>query len=469
MQKYLVWLLGSFLGVGLVIEVLGFSQHLGPLIWLVLLLPFITFLLIGQHTLFKCQKLPRSEKLLFFLLIAIWLVHLTGVFVPETGFDAVWYHLPVVAAFVQHGGYFYWPKYYQSLNPFFADGIFLAGYEALGALGAKIVSYLFGLGLILVSYQVAHQFLPRFWTLLLILTISTFQVVTWQSSSFYIDVVKAFWEMAAVYFLLKDQRLSSRNLLLAGLFFGASLGTKLFSILLWPVFILMMIVLFFPGRVKLRATFWQKQFIKAALFSFAALIVALPFHLFAYLKTGNAFYSIGIHVDKLGEIGGNASLLGYLLQRTLLLPSSLTQLTLYSRDYTTLLLLIFAILPIIFWRQLYQNKKLLSLLIFASGQWLVWWYVPPLSSRYALSGFVILAVILFWCLQKYVTEKPAARKYVLATIIFALVINLLPRMVPLKRDLTYLSGRQTKEQYVKQFYDGSIDNNLKAWYHLSTN
>ena len=232
----------------------------------------------------------------------------------------------------------------------------------------------------------------------------------------------------------------------------------MFSILLWPVFLLM---------IWLQKKTWQNFAASAALFLISSLVFSLPFYFSAYQHTGNPFFSLQLHTDKLAEIGGNASLPIYLWQRTLLLPSSLTELTLFSRDYTTLLFLIFAIFFFIYRKSIWQNLNLRLLSIFTLSQWLVWWYVPPLSTRYALSGFISLAIILFFCLRKYAAEKPAAHKYIVAAILLAMVINLLPRLIVLKRNLTYIFGFQTQSQYLHQFYDGSIDQNLKNWYHLS--
>src|SRR5258708_7478973 len=191
--------------------VLGLTGKLFPSMWLLLLIPGYFLLLSISFALQKSLQVSPLEKILLFCIGLIWLIHFSGVLVPETGFDAVWYHLPIVNMFVQHGEYFYWREYYQSLNPFFSDGIFLFAYSGLGELSAKMVAYLFGLGLIFVSYFIYRQFLNRFWSLLLVLTVSSFQVVAWQASSFYVDVANAMWEVTALYFFLKSTQSKNKN------------------------------------------------------------------------------------------------------------------------------------------------------------------------------------------------------------------------------------------------------------------
>ncbi len=438
----------------------GFFRLLTSHLSFILLIPVFFLFFILKRCVVQVRYFSLFEKVLTAVLGAIWLLHFTGVFVPETGFDAVWYHLPVVEAFVKSGGYFYVPEYYQSLNPFFSDGIFLLGYEGLGEFGTKMVAYLFGISLMVVTYFLARKFLTRFWTLLLLITISVFQVISWQSSSFYVDIAKAVWELSALFFLLNTSHLTRKNIAVAGLFFGAALGTKLFSIILLPVFIVMIAVVLSGSQRK------KHSMSSVFLFICASIIVALPFYLSAFFSTGNPFYAIELHTQKLEQIGGTSSLGEYLLQRTMLLPSSLTQLTLFSRDYTTLLLLIFAPLFLIFRKYIWQNKQLLVLSIFSIGQWIVWWYVPPLSTRYAVAGFITITIVLFICLQKYTSEKPAAQKYILLTVFLSLLFNMLPRGLVLKRNLEYITGMKSKTEYLQQFYDGSIDVNLKKWHKV---
>jgi 4-amino-4-deoxy-L-arabinose transferase-like glycosyltransferase len=393
----------------------------------------------------------------------IWFLHLLGVFTPETGFDAVWYHLPIIARFIQEGRVFYIPELYQSVNPLFSDLIFGLGYWVGGEFGAKFIAYLIALAFIFCCYKLARLFLPKQWSLMTILIISTFQVVAWQSSSFYVDVAKALWEVVALWMMYRFAEVqgqgelkNSRGLVvIAGLLFGASLATKLFSLFLLPVFMY--------GIWDLSVKEKGKNLL---LFLVSSVLVAWPFYSFTYQSTGTPFYSFGVHEQKLAEIGGVESPLVYFLQRTAALPSSLTQLTLFSRDYTTLLFLIFAPIICFFIPELWRKKEHRFLLIYSLFQYLVWWYLPPASTRYAVSGFATLLIILMISLRRYIQEKPAAQKYVLITIVFALCLNFLPRLVVAQRQLRYLTGQQSKQEYIEQFYDGNIDQYLKKWHHL---
>lgn len=411
-----------------------------------------------------------SKILLIPSLLIIWLSHLLQVFVPETGFDALWYHLPVIKAIIENKGLIYLPDLYQSINPLFSDLYFALGYILAGDLGTKVVAYLFSLGLIFASYKLAKKFLDSFWTLLLILLISTFQVITWQSASFYVDIAKAFFEISSLLLLYHfvfegsliiegENKKEKKYLLISALLFGASLATKLFSLFLLPIYLILVFI--FSKKEKMK---------NSIIFLLTSLIFPLPFYLFAYLKTGNPFYSFIVHIEKLGEIGGNSSITSYLLNRIIKLPQSLFELFL-NKDYVSFIFLLF--LPIIIYLTTDNYKKVfkkknLFLFIFAIFQYLLWWFLPPTSSRYAISGFIVLTFFYFKMINYFIKENKNYLLPIIISILLSAMINFAPRIIVNMRSLKYILHLQTKEQYLKQFLDGSIDNNLKEWHFGTT-
>ena len=407
-----------------------------------------------------------KKKILSIPLILIWLSHLIQVFVPETGFDALWYHLPIAKAIIKNKGLVYLPNLYQSLNPLFADLYFTFGYFLLGDLGAKIVAYLFALSLIFVTYKLSRKYLNKSWSILAITLISTFQVISWQSASFYVDLAKAFFEISALlllYCFLFDgshiienkNKENSKHLVIAGLFFGASLASKLFSLFLLPVYLL--IIYLFSQKNKIKNTTY---------FLFSSLLLPFPFYLFAYLNTGNPFYSFLIHFNKLGEIGGNNNLLFYFLERTIKLPFSLFEIF-SARDYISFIFLIFLPIVLLSYKKI-LNRKNIFLLIFSLSQYLLWWYLPPLSSRYAMAGFITLTIFYLKIIHDFTTLHKEYLKPIIIGIIFSILINFAPRIIVNIRSLKYILGKQTKLEYLEQFYDGSIDNNIKEWHFRTT-
>lgn len=402
----------------------------------------------------------KLKKLLWTGLIVVWLSHLIGVFTPEVGFDAVWYHLPVAKAIIKAGRLVYLPELYQSVNPLISDLIFTVGYFLGGELGVKVVAYFFGLSLSVSLYQLARQFLSKKWALWVCLVVSTFQVVAWQSSSFYVDVAKASWEVWSLYFLLRWGRTTgvsrTKNLLFSAIFFGFSLGTKLFSLLLWPWWL---------GIVWWRRNQKLQAWLECLLFGLVSVLPPLPFYWFAWRTTGHPFYSLVVHLKQLGRIGAGVSLWAHLGQRSLVLYQLPVRLLL-ARDYASLILIVFLPFLIKFRHRIWRQKEKRILLLFTIWQVIIWWYLPPLSTRYALSGFVVWALLSVQVVAWQVKDKPDYYLPLLITLTMSFLVSFAPRFYVNYRSWRYLSGQQTKKQYLQQFLDGNIDQPLKAWHQV---
>ncbi|MBU0578982.1 hypothetical protein KKE34_02850, partial [Patescibacteria group bacterium] len=138
-----------------------------------------------------------------------------------------------------------------------------------------------------------------------------------------------------------------------------------------------------------------------------------------------------------------------------------------ARDYTSFIPILF--LPVLFFyiQKLRKNRLLLGVLIFTIWQVLLWWYLPPLSTRYALSGFVTWTIISIWSVARLSQENPRFYQPILLSIFLAVMVNLVPRTAVNLRSFKYLSGTQTKSQYIRQFFDGNIDQHLIRWHQLN--
>ncbi|PIR59716.1 MAG: hypothetical protein COU68_04055 [Candidatus Pacebacteria bacterium CG10_big_fil_rev_8_21_14_0_10_45_6] len=430
----------SWLICGAVASLAGFFGFFYWWLWVFLLLPFGLLVIFAWRVKKVVLRVPRFEKIVFILLCLVWLLHLLQVFVPETGFDALWYHLPLAELLQEQHGYTYLPELYQSANPQFADSIFALGFGFAQSLGTKLVAYGFALSLVAITYQLSRIFLSRRWSFVAVLSVSLFQVVAWQSASFYIDVAKACFELAGLWLL--QEGFSAKNeyakkyFLLSALSFAASLASKAFSILLLPVLV------YFYARTTKR---------KIRLLLFVVLVLlALPFYLFAQSHTGSFFFSTQVQVNQL-------SAFEYIARQLQRFPFIFMNLF-FTRDYTFPLL---GLLPFAIYflrRQIWKSQRLQILALFTANQLAIWWFVPPLSTRYALAGFISgLLLVLVWLSKR--TEPFWIH------VIFAIsILFLVPRLFVAKRSLTYLIGKQTQEQYVEQFKDGNNTWVLDAWY-----
>ena len=113
-------------------------------------------------------------------------------------------------------------------------------------------------------------------------------------------------------------------------------------------------------------------------------------------------------------------------------------------------------------KEIFKNERLFILFVFSISQWLIWWYLPPVSTRYAISGFISMLILEISVLKTF-NSKLTNNKILILLALFAF-INFIPRIFVNIRSLKYLLGNQTQKEYIEQFYDGSIDQKLKDWY-----
>lgn len=210
-----------------------------------------------------------KQKLVTLILlpvIALAVINLFTVFTPEIGFDALWYHLTLPKLWLlKHQWYFPGGLLYYSAMPRLSEIIFTPLIYFTGFVGPKFVQFLSGLGTCLVMWKIAGHF--KLSTFLKSVSISIFYctwLVSWQSGSAYIDLIRTFLETTALYFLLLGSWKKG------GLFLGLAVGTKWLSLGSLSIYSLVFgIPLLFP-----------------------AFFVSLPWLLAAFHFTGNPVYPL---------------------------------------------------------------------------------------------------------------------------------------------------------------------------------
>jgi len=452
-----VLLVLSWLFCGILSSLVGFFGLFASPIWIILIFPFVLLCLLTISASRGYQYLPRFEKILFGLLVFIWSLHLIQVFVPETGFDALWYHLPAARLLIENHRFVYSPELYQTANPQFADSIFTLGFMVLGSFGTKLVAFGFGITLIAVVFQLARLFISRSRALIFVITVSTFQVVAWQSSSFYVDVAKAVFDISAIWLVLlslknKKHEPKGKYLWLAVISFSASLASKAFSVLLLPS----MIFAIWVGSKKL-----SKQLVLPLLAGL--LFLALPFYLFSYEQTGNFFFSIIQHTSSLSSFTASSSMSELIIHRFIELPKIIPNLF-FTRDYTSPLLVLLPVAIYFLFRNIKKSKSLQILSVFTLNQIAIWWFIPPLSTRYALGGFITGLLLVILMIVKHCPNLGLSERKAQSTILIVALIMLLPRIIVAVRTIKYISGVQTSSEYIDSIRDENNSWVLDSWY-----
>ncbi len=446
-QTLVIWLMWSWVVVATASVLAVATQTAHHLLSLVLLFPLSILLALFSKSIQYFIHASHHAKVLVGSTFLVVLSHLVQVFVPETGFDAVWYHLPVIDTLVNNG-FIAESNLYQLLYPLWSDMLFVPGYVIASDFGTKLTAYAGMLTLLFVTYVLSRRFLSIKRSLTVVLLVSTFQVVSWQAASFYIDVfmaafiLAAFWRVIVVATHAPHERLS--RLLAAAIWLGFAMGSKHFNLVL---------ILPFAFAIWLH---YQSFF--AAIFGVVvSLVVASPWYVHAYLQTGQLLYPAFIHLNELTNTPeqGTAS---FILRRIVSFPISFITI-LVTRDYLSPILIV--LLPALYLIRKKLHPPLLAILGLTLAEWVIWWFIPPFSTRYALAGF-ICAVILIAVWGSQLRNQTV---FLTIWLLLALVV-FLPRLSVNLRSFRYVFFQQSREQYLEQFFDGNADDKLKKWHAL---
>ncbi len=288
--------IGTGFGVlGYSIFVLGSFQLLRPQILYGLLGSLTALSLLGW---FGGRPLPayptfnlREKSLLeqssaLFLLFAL-LAGMILVLTPETGKDALIYHLAVPKLFLKHQGFYFIPGNIFANYPLFNEMLFLAGLFIQGEVLAKGMHFVALLGILLGIRQFSG--LPKienpfpFLSSLIFLTIPSVFIT---SHSAYNDLFITYYSMAAVLaFIHWFQQRSDRWLVVSGIFSGLAVASK-YTALLLPILGCL--------GILWASSFYREKLRQAgrSLFIFLTSMALLgaPFYIKNWLVTGNPFY-----------------------------------------------------------------------------------------------------------------------------------------------------------------------------------
>ncbi len=226
------------------------------------------------------KDLTPLEKFLLGIVLVQILVNLIGVLGPETGFDALWYHLTLPKIFLQEGKIFHISGglFYYSDMPKLVEMLYIPVLVTGFVTGAKFIHFLFGLGTLILIYKLSRKFISPKLSLLAIVIFYSNLVVGWQSITAYVDLGRTFFEIFALfYFLIYIEKKNVRFLIFSSICLGLAITTKLFSGLDIATFLLL--ALFFGKSIK-----------HAFLYVIISLIVPLPWFIFSYVSTKNPFY-----------------------------------------------------------------------------------------------------------------------------------------------------------------------------------
>ena len=398
------------------------------------------------------KKAIRQDRWLLAIIIVFLLFVLMNFVValaPETGFDALWYHLtlPKIYLAVHQIRFISGNNLYYSVMSRTVEMLYGAAlaFNPTGIL-AKLTHLFFGLTWFSGTYLFCRLFLSRRVALFSSLIIYGTTLVSWLSQTAYIDLAVTFFVVMSLWQIFRYFKSQDNfNLYLSAIFMGFALASKTYELIIFAIIALIIL---------------GKNGLKPALkFSCIALIIVFPYFLQAYLATGHIIYPTTSFIDSTINYRN-----WYLFTWWHLLPKSLYQTFVFT--YTPIL----AMVPFIFLARNWQ--KMILPIIILGGYIVLYSIVPFHDPRYFL---VILPVIAL--LIGYIIANFEFRLGQILLIVFAVIImfyNFNASLNGFGGNIKVVLGLESRNQYLctyaaPAFYDcnGFLDTytkpNDKIW------
>lgn len=390
-------------------------------------------------------------------------INLVGVFGPEIGFDALWYHLTLPKLFLEKNAIFHIPGgllYYSDL-PKLGETLYISALSVSNEIMAKFIHFLFGVLSAFALYKISRKYLDHKYALLAVIIFYANLIVGWLSISSYIDLIRTFFEIMAFWAFLEWQE-TKKNIWLVecALLVGLAISTKLTAII--SVFGLAIFIILFTKRQGFKILL--KRLIT---FIFLSFLVPLSYFIYSFINTGNPFYPMFQNSLKLSF--ANFDPLNLLITGLKILIS--------SPDPISPIYLISAPLIIFYFGKFKTEIKYICIyfliafmaIIFISENFCLNCQTGD-KTRFLIPYLAIFSISISFLLFKI--KKTGLEKILFTGIVLIAVISLGYRLVANWKFVPYLVGKETKQQFLTNnlnfsfgdFYDtdGVLTNKITA-------
>ena len=431
---------------GYLILLIGVSGVLSRQIILTATFVFVltAFIVFRKKVRFKKISLRRfnQKNLFFYTLIAtlflLGFINLIGALGPELAFDALWYHLTLPKLYLQKGSFFFIPggTLYYSTMPQLTEMFYLASLALHSEILAKIVHFIFGLGICLSIYKIAKHYLTIEFSLLATIVFYSNLVVAWESTTAYIDLSRTFFELLAFWGIVKwieDRKM--RWLIYSGLTIGLAISTKLLS---FGTLGLLLIFIFFYS-FKLKDPF-IKMFKSMVFYVCLAILVPLPWFIHAFINRGNPFYPL-FSGDLQGETQiSPLSVLNFV--------QDIWQVFTHAADPVSPVYVVFLPLSFLIFKKFNAKERIF---FYFSAASIVLWYLTPRTGggRFLTPFLPALSILVVLTLNLLKKQKMLFRLSV-AFILFISFTTILFRGIANHRYVNYVLGKESKEDFLKK-------------------
>jgi hypothetical protein len=397
-----------------------------------------------QHTLRELVHENKKKKL-FVLLSCILLLQIlvngVGAFGPELAFDALWYHLTLPKIYLEHHSLFYIPGglLYYSAMPKLGEMLFVGAMGFGNEINAKVLHLLFGILSSIALYKLSRTFLTPVLSLTAVIIFYSNLVVAWESTTAYIDLIRTFFEVMAVWGLILWWRTKRVTwFFITAIMLGLAITTKLLAIGSLLIIASLIIYKLYKETNDIKeSVIWVLQFLCTAL------AVPLPWFLFSFIHTGNPVYPFFTSTYTVDPSTPNP----------LSFFADVWNILLFSPDPISPIYMIFIPLIVLVFRNLKGEEKVL--IIYSLLSLLMWYFTPRTGGgRFLMSYLPIFSLVCAIVLNYYLEHKKKFTsllyKWLFVIIILVACTTVLYRGVANWKYVQVLSGMQSKETFLAE-------------------
>lgn len=385
----------------------------------------------AQKNRFFYFKINNLGVALLVPLILLVVVNFFGVLTPETAFDALWYHLTIPKIFIidQSIQYIQGGLFYYSLMPKLIDLLYIPALMFGSEIYAKFIHFLFGLFVLIALYNFSRRYLNTFFSLLVVSVFYANLVVSWQSTTAYIDLGRTFFELMSFIGIVEYFQTKKKIWLIeSSIMMGFAISTKLISVYSLMIFVP---IFFTLTESKIEALK------KSVLFILISLLIPLPYFMQSILITGNPIYPF-----LSSQYPSDLSL-------THLLPTRFIQdflrQFLFSQDPINPFYLV--VLPIIILNIKDILKKYKIIVLYSLFSVLAWYFTPRSGGgRFIMSYLPVMSLLVI--LAIYELKEKKIKIVLLLLCAFILFSTVGYRIAAQKEGFYYIVGKISEAEYL---------------------
>lgn len=393
-----------------------------------------------------------SKHPVIFLCITIaFMIMFLGSLVPETAFDALWYHLTLPKMFLEAGGINFIPgsTFYYSVMPKLGEMLFIPALVFQGDTLAHMINLFFACLIALSIYSITKKYTSSLFALLSIVLFLSNIVILWEATTAYIDLIWAFFEIMALWGMLNYLETKKNKWLMeSAVLFGLALETKLLALFSLPVFIVCLVV------------FGFKSVRGRALDSFAYILISLlipaGWFVLAFVNTGNPVYPI---------FSGYQVALG---TDWLAFPQTILDLVtvfITASDPVSPIYLMLLPLCLVAWRKAKLKEK--KIILLAAIGIFCWTITPKTGGGRFMVAYLPLLSVAYGIVLYGIRDQKRVLTFSMICIFSVFVVSLVYRGVAQVRSLPVILGLESKQTYLSKrlnfkfgdFYD--MDGKMK--------